>query len=277
MILYFFNKIVSLQENNFSQEQADQPLIVAHTEKVYTQQLKSAINSGRMSKKQTELAREIWSRNENIEKKSKDPYSYQGLLVGQMERLDRDEEILKLIGEKPPFRPYKARMEKVHRLLNDHGFNLDELFKYYKPILESNVQLSELKLRSAEKTWRFFSLFAKGDEVEIERLINERLEKNPYDIPALLLRHDLHRSKISKIEDSFQDVEDILLSLEYFEPTGLDKRGIVYYVIRSVSKFSSMTESGLEAARERSKDRQERQLNMGCLSILALLEFSNDW
>lgn len=204
--------------------------------------------------------------------KNGEPYAFRGLDVSMERFVQERRKIFLELGVPPPFYPYQAHIEKIYKIVEERGYRREELFESFTPILESITKLTNFEMQRAKRTYELFRLFENGEKEEIERIIRVRLEKNEHDIPALLMRLNLHNSQLM-IEELFQDVEAVVVALDYFEPRGVDKRAILYYVLTAASTWAYTTENGLKGFRERSRGK----LDMGSVDLLRPMEVAGDW
>lgn len=235
-------------------------------------QLEGAVARGRATQEEADRTFKLWQMGENI-RKEQAQRPRRGLL-DHHEQLIADHEALAEIVDIPPLPslPYRPRMEALNALVEARGYDRGELYEYHQPVLREIPRLTERRLQRAQQTWEFLSLFNEGTIEELEQRINERLENNPHDIPALLMQLSIYRSTIMP-DAAFDVVEEIVDALQHFEPRGLDKRAVLYHAMRSVSVYLTMTEEEVAAARERSQGK----LSMGCMEILYILENAGDW
>lgn len=204
--------------------------------------------------------------------KNEEPYIFRGTDVSMQRFVQERKKIFLELGIPPPFYPYEDRIEKIYKLVEERGYQREELFESFTSILETVTKLKKIEMQRAKRTYELFMLFENGEKDEIERIIGVRLEKNEHDIPALLMRLNLHNSQIM-IDELFQDVEAVVVALDYFEPRGVDKRAILYYVLRAASTWAYTTENGLKGFRARSRGK----LDMGSADLLSQMEVAGDW
>src|SRR5690606_20484061 len=86
---------------------------------------------------------------------------------------------------------FKGRMLETYALFEKYGLPRRELFSYYGELLSRGIPSSEDTARTP-KTMKLNAMIESGDWVGVHEFIVARLEKNAQDIPALLIRFDLH-------------------------------------------------------------------------------------
>ena len=143
----------------------------------------------------------------------------------------------------------------------------------YNQILIEDFFLASEDFKSLEpKTNHLMMLYQDNDRVGLEQMIKDRLSVNKYDIPALLIRLNIHLNLFMD-EEVFKDVNDIIQALDYFEPKDVSKEAIIDHSLFAVTTIAYAKEEYL------SKRKPLTKLSIDPITsfILHRLEAADDW
>lgn len=200
----------------------------------------------------------------------------EGLDLSQEKFIGLMDDLLRLDGLSPPERPYWARLKEIHKMVEERGYKREELFDFYSPILRHMGENTLEYLQQAKKTHELAMLFKNNQWKEIEQWVQKRLQENMHDIPALLVQMELHYSPHTANE-FFDDIENFVIGLDNFAPTGVDKRALLYDVLRSGMFWGSITVDQLKRAREKPIRTHPGAMSPGLAEFLCRLEIAGDW
>jgi hypothetical protein len=182
------------------------------------------------------------------------------------------EEIALCRGLPVPNRPFVPYMNELYRIIEGKGYDLEGLHEYNQILIEDFFLASEDFKSLEPKTDHLMRFYQDNDRVGLEQIIKERLRVNKFDIPALLIRLNIHLNLFMD-EEAFKDVNDIIQALDYFEPKVVSKEAIIDQSLFAVSTIAYATEEYLSNRKPLTK----LSTNPMTLFILHRLEAAGDW
>lgn len=200
----------------------------------------------------------------------------EGFDLSQEKFINIMNDLLRLEGLSPLERPYWARLKEIHNMVEERGYKREELFDFYRPILDQMGENIIKDLQQAKKTHELAKLFKNNKRMELEQWMQERFEQNTYDIPALLVQIELLYSPYT-VDVFFDAIKNFVIGLENFESNGVDKRALLYRVLDMGMIWGSMTADHLELAKEKSIQTHLESMSPGLAEFLCRLEITGDW
>ncbi len=151
------------------------------------------------------------------------------------------------------------------------GYDREHFYDVYGTLV-SDTTPSEDNFKKAIKTSEFISLFEQNDIQAIQERIQERLKKNQYDIPALLIQMYLYGSQ-NKFEQLFANLEKTLIALDYFRSTSVPKEAILYEIYGIATSCGYYSEEAIKDFENESNG----GMFLGSAPLLCLLENAGEW
>ncbi len=172
----------------------------------------------------------------------------------------------------PPIQyPYRERTERLFKQMKARGYDREHFYDVYGTLV-SDTTPSEDNFKKAIKTSEFISLFEQNDIQAIQERIQERLKKNQYDIPALLIQMYLYGSQ-NKFEQLFANLEKTLIALDYFRSTSVPKEAILYEIYGMATSYGYYSEEAIKDFENESNG----GMFLGSAPLLCLLENAGEW
>ena len=205
---------------------------------------------------------------------AQEPFEFKGIAFGMEQAQLAMDDMRKKYGRPPipPIKyPYRERLEKIFKEMEKRGYNRAHFYKAYESVV-SEKTFSERTFKKAVKTSEFATLFKQNNIQAIQERIQNRLKKNQYDIPALLIQKNLHGCQ-RKFEQLFEDLEKILIAVDHFSFTSVPKEAILYEIYRTGTSYGYYSEEDIKAF----KNRKNKNLVLGSAGLLCVLENAGEW
>lgn len=188
------------------------------------------------------------------------------------ERTERLDKISISRGLPVPNRPFVPYMNELYRIIEGKGYDSEGLHEYNQILIEDFFLASEDFKSLEPKTNHLMMLYQDNDRVGLEQIIKERLYANKFDIPALLIRLNIHLNLFMD-EEVFKDVNDIIQALDDFEPKDVSKEAIIDHSLFAVTTIAYAKEEYLSNRKPLTK----LSIDPITLFILHRLEAAGDW
>jgi len=173
-----------------------------------------------------------------------DSYQGSGPLLEQIQQ--ETERIAAEAGLDILERPYLPRLRELYALLEKRGYSREEMYQAFVPLLARHLQVESLE--AAQETYNLSLYFERGDREAINEFTSSRLEDNPLDVPALLVRISVAYSG-ADVEELFDLIEQVLDAVDASSLPEESRLQVLYIVFGLGEWYAYKTEAGVEAAK----------------------------
>jgi len=162
------------------------------------------------------------------------------------------------------FFPYRVRLQEIDDIIAKLGYNKHRLNMYYNSLIISNNNINTPKVEN------ILSL-CNNNKPDVFWGYIDILFQDKNNIGYLLLKLDFHHS-FAMIDDIFIDAKKIIYIADEVEISGIDKRAVIYYALRTATLFGYISENTITEL----KQQHNEHIGIGCVDILKLLEIADN-
>lgn len=162
------------------------------------------------------------------------------------------------------FYPYRVRLKEIDDIIAKLGYDKHNLHMHYNELKTNNCNINTPKVEN-------ILLLSHNNKSDVFWSYIDTLFQDKNNIGYLLLKLDFHHS-FAMIDDVFIDAKKIISIADELEISGVDKRAVIYYALRTATLFGYITENTIVKLKQQHND----YIGIGCVDILKLLEIANN-